>query len=163
MRACLFLAVGLGLSLLGVHEVQARHRCPKVPYSEGVLGMTTAPTSLPSGTTMAAARSSETSGCEAGHPSSDFYAPSRARIEHFLEDSLPLVQEEAARGGGPHLQALVQLGGCDSTGEIRLRNSLQVHHGEVFKEPADAVQTTSRLFQMAESDQVLQQSCRWSS
>ncbi|HJO46698.1 MAG TPA: hypothetical protein QF683_18805, partial [SAR324 cluster bacterium] len=61
-------------------EAYARHKCPKVPSPPGMLGLTTSPLSLPSGTFMAAARSLNTSGCDRGHPSSGFYRPSKAEV-----------------------------------------------------------------------------------
>ncbi len=64
----ILLIVKAGL-LLTVAQIEARHKCPKVPSPPGLLGITTMPTLLPSGTVMAAARSSNTSGCGKAHPS----------------------------------------------------------------------------------------------
>ncbi len=61
---------------------------------------------------MAAARSSETLGCDRGHPSDNFYKPQKERVSLFLEENLHHVREESAKGEGLHLEALSQIAGC---------------------------------------------------
>jgi len=61
---------------------------------------------------MAAARSSETLGCDRGHPSDNFYKPQKERVSLFLEDNLLQVREESAKGKGLHLEALAEIAGC---------------------------------------------------
>ena len=64
--------------------VSARHKCPKVPSPPGIMGVFSSSTLIPSGSVMAAARSSETLGCERGHPSDNFYKPQKERVSLFL-------------------------------------------------------------------------------
>ena len=52
--------------------VSARHKCPKVPSPPGIMGIFSSTTLIPSGSVMADARSSETLGCDRGHPSDNF-------------------------------------------------------------------------------------------
>ena len=92
--------------------VSARHKCPKVPSPPGIMGVFSSSTLIPSGSVMAAARSSETLGCERGHPSDNFYKPQKERVLLFLEDNLHHVREESAKGKGMHLEALSQIAGC---------------------------------------------------
>ena len=76
-KVLLFRAVFIliALNFFIIESVIARHKCPKVPAPPGVMGIISSTTLIPSGSTMAAARSSETSGCERGHPSKNFYKP----------------------------------------------------------------------------------------
>ncbi len=122
------LIILLGLSASAIH---ARHRCPKVPAPPGMFGIISSTTMIPSGTTMAAARSSQTSGCESGHSTNDFYVPARARITLFLESSLPLVQQESTQGKGEHLNALAHLAGC-TTNEPIFAELLQKNYAQLF-------------------------------
>ena len=69
----------------------ARHKCPKVPSPPGIMGIFSSTTLIPSGSVMAAARSSETLGCDRGHPSDNFYKPQKERVSIFLEDNLHYV------------------------------------------------------------------------
>ena len=78
--------------------VSARHKCPKVPSPPGIMGVFSSSTLIPSGSVMAAARSSETLGCERGHPSDNFYKPQKERVLLFLKDNLHHVREESAKG-----------------------------------------------------------------
>ena len=95
-----------------VASVIARHKCPKVPAPPGVMGIISSTTLIPSGSTMAAARSSETSGCDRGHPSKNFYRPKKQRLTLFLKENFNQVSQESAQGQGVHLDALVNLAGC---------------------------------------------------
>jgi len=92
--------------------VSARHKCPKVPSPPGIMGVFSSSTLIPSGSVMAAARSSETLGCDRGHPSDNFYKPQKERVSLFLEDNLLQVREESAKGKGLHLEALAEIAGC---------------------------------------------------
>ncbi len=112
---------------------------------------------------MAAARSSETSGCENGHPSSDFYRPGRAQIEHFLEENLDVVQEEAAQGAGPHLQALASLSQCSPSGSQLLQATLKEQHPLLFPAGGSPQQVASTFFALPQQIPALQESCRFSS
>ncbi len=112
---------------------------------------------------MAVARSSETSGCEDGHPSKDFYRPGRAQIESFLQENLEWVQEEAAQGAGPHLQALATLSQCSPVGSQLLQTTMQEQHLRLFPTVPSAAHTAQSYFQLPEQVPALQQACDWSS
>ena len=98
------------------HTVHARHKCPKVPAPPGVMGVLSSSTLIPSGSTMAAARSSETFGCDLGHPSENFYKPKNKRVTLFLKDNFMQLKLESAQGHGKHLVAMANLAGCTSNG-----------------------------------------------
>ena len=100
------------LLVSSVQFVHARHKCYKVPAPPGIVGIISIPILIPFGSTMAAARSSETSGCDGGHPSENFYKPKNKRVALFLKDNFLQVREESAQGQGLHLDALAQLAGC---------------------------------------------------
>ena len=80
---------------------------------------------------MAAARSSETLGCDRGHPSDNFYKPQKDRVSMFLEDNLHHVREESARGKGLHLEALSQIAGC-SISHSDFGKIVKTSYSEVF-------------------------------
>ena len=113
-KMCLFRTVlfFIALKFFVVETIIARHKCPKVPAPPGVMGIISSTTLIPSGSTMAAARSSETSGCDRGHPSKNFYTPKKQRLTLFLKENFNQVSQESAQGHGLHLDALVNLSGC---------------------------------------------------
>ena len=81
---------------------------------------------------MAAARSLNTSGCDRGHPSSNFYQPSKAEVEYFIDQNHQMVLEESVRGKGPHLEALAGMSGC-SEATVLFSAALQKHHETISK------------------------------
>ena len=83
-------------------DVYARHKCPKVPAPPGMMGFISSSTFIPSGSTMATARSSETFGCDQGHPSENFYKPQKKRVSIFLRENLQQIKMECAQGRGDH-------------------------------------------------------------
>ncbi len=109
----------------------ARHKCPKVPSPPGIMGIFSSTTLIPSGSVMAAARSSETLGCDRGHPSDKFYKPQKERVSMFLEDNLHHVREESARGQGLHLEALSLIAGC-SISHSDFGKIVKKNYSEVF-------------------------------
>ena len=117
----------------------ARHKCPKVPSPPGIMGIFSSTTLIPSGSVMAAARSSETLGCDRGHPSDNFYKPQKERVSMFLEDNLHHVREESARGKGLHLEALSQIAGC-SISHSDFGKIIKTNYSKVFdlKNPGPA-------------------------
>ena len=164
----ILLIVKAGL-LLTVAQTEARHKCPKVPTPPGLLGITTIPTLLPSGTFMAVARSSNTSGCGKAHPSDDFYRPSRMEMQRFIEDNHEIVSEETARGRGPHLRALARLAGCAEAPE-RFARILREHHNILFPNPdnekdslpvrlGSAEAVTNGIFRLSVESPLLSSSC----
>ncbi|MBC8259815.1 MAG: DUF3015 family protein [SAR324 cluster bacterium] len=147
---------------------EARHKCPKVPAPPGILGVFSSITLIPSGSTMAAARSSATSGCERGHPSTDFYTPKKKRITLFLEDNLLQVSEESAQGQGPHLEALTLLAGCHKRfpdfGVLLQKNYTEIFSLNKFSKnedeiPTTASQTSERLLNLLSDSGPLAASC----
>ena len=117
----------------------ARHKCPKVPSPPGIMGIFSSTTLIPSGSVMAAARSSETLGCDRGHPSNNFYKPQKERVSNFLEDNLHHIREESARGQGLHLEALSLVAGC-SISHSDFGKIIKTSYSEVFdsKNPGPA-------------------------
>ena len=85
------------LLVSSVQLLQARHKCYKVPAPPGIMGIFSSITLIPSGSTMAAGRSSETSGCDRGHPSEYFYKPKNKRVALFLKYNFLQVREESAQ------------------------------------------------------------------
>ena len=145
----------------------ARHKCPKVPSPPGIMGIFSSTTLIPSGSVMAAARSSETLGCDRGHPSDNFYKPQKERVSMFLEDNLHHVREESARGKGLHLEALSQIAGC-SISHSDFGKIVKTSYSEVFdlKNPGTAEssvyeveKTTERFISLMRQSPLLASGC----
>ena len=145
----------------------ARHKCPKVPSPPGIMGIFSSTTLIPSGSVMAAARSSETLGCDRGHPSDNFYKPQKERVSMFLEDNLNHVREESARGQGLHLEALSMIAGC-SISHSDFGKIIKKNYSEVFDSknpgPAESLvyeveQTTERFFSLMRQSHLLASGC----
>ncbi|MDP6431153.1 MAG: DUF3015 family protein [SAR324 cluster bacterium] len=145
----------------------ARHKCPKVPSPPGIMGIFSSTTLIPSGSVMAAARSSETLGCDRGHPSDNFYKPQKERVSMFLEDNLHHVREESARGQGLHLEALSLIAGC-SISHSDFGKIVKTSYSEVFdpKDPGPAEnlvyeveQTTERFISLMRQSPLLASGC----
>ena len=145
----------------------ARHKCPKVPSPPGIMGIFSSTTLIPSGSVMAAARSSETLGCDRGHPSDNFYKPQKERVSMFLEDNLHHVREESARGQGLHLEALSLIAGC-SISHSDFGKIVKTSYSEVFESknqgPAKSLvseveQTTERFISLIRQSPLLASRC----
>jgi len=145
----------------------ARHKCPKVPSPPGIMGVFSSTTLIPSGSVMAAARSSETLGCDRGHPSDNFYKPQKERVSMFLEDNLHHVREESARGQGLHLEALSLIAGC-SISHSDFGKIVKKNYSEVFDSknpsPAESLvyeveQTTERFISLMRQSPLLASGC----
>ena len=117
---------------------------------------------------MATARSSDTLGCDRGHPSENFYKPQKKRITLFLQDNLLQVQEESAQGQGQHLDALALLAGCSiehaEFGTIIQLNYDQVFGSDIFEQDAElstnkANRTTERLLSLIADSPFLAYRC----
>ena len=156
------------LLVSGAHLVQARHKCPKIPTPPGIMGIVFSPILIPSASTMATARSSDTLGCDRGHPSENFYKPQKNRITLFLEDNLLQVQEESAQGQGQHLDALAILSGCSvertEFGTIIQLNYDQVFGSDIFEQDVElstnkANRTTDRLLSLMKNSPFLAYRC----
>ena len=149
-------------------SVQARHKCPKVPAPPGLMGIFSSSSLLPSGSTMAAARSSETLGCENGHPSENFYKPKNKQVALFLKDNFLQLKLESAQGQGQHLDALANLAGCnaahDDFAKLIRNNYVQVFNDEVVHlypelSTVRAAQTSERLLNLMSNSPLLATSC----
>ena len=145
----------------------ARHKCPKVPSPPGIMGIFSSTTLIPSGSVMAAARSSETLGCDRGHPSDNFYKPQKERVSMFLEDNLHHVRLESARGKGLHLEALAQIAGC-AISYSDFGNIVKASYSEVFDPknlgPAESSvyeveKTTERFISLMRQSPLLASGC----
>ena len=157
------------LLLIAVSQsVQARHKCPKVPSAPGLMGITSSTTFIPSGSTMAAARSSETSGCDQGHPSENFYKPKNKRVALFLKENFLQIKLESAQGQGQHLDALAYLAGCttsdDAFAELIRNNYVQVFDTDLLNLHPEssikgAAQTSERLLNLMSNSPLLASSC----
>ena len=111
---------------------------------------------------MAAARSSETLGCERGHPSDNFYKPQKERVLLFLEDNLHHVREESAKGKGMHLEALSQIAGC-SMSNSDFGIIVKTNYSKVFdsKSPVYEVEkTTDRFISFIKESPLLASGCK---
>ena len=148
--------------------VSARHKCPKVPSPPGVMGVFSSSTLIPSGSVMAAARSSETLGCERGHPSDNFYKPQKERVLLFLEDNLHHVREESAKGKGMHLEALSQIAGC-SMSNSDFGIIIKTNYSKVFDSKSPAIakssvyeveKTTDRFISFIKQSPLLASGCK---
>ena len=147
--------------------VSARHKCPKVPSPPGIMGIFSSTTLIPSGSVMAAARSSETLGCDRGHPSNNFYKPQKERVSIFLEDNLHHVREESARGQGLHLEALSQISGC-SISHSDFGKIIKTNYSKIFysKNPGlteslvyEVEKTTERFISLIRYSPMLASGC----
>ena len=116
---------------------------------------------------MAAARSSETLGCDRGHPSDNFYKPQKERVSFYLEENLHHVREESAKGKGFHLEALSQIAGC-SISHSDFAEIVKENYSNVFdsKIPAkgkssvyDVEQTSERLISLIRQSPLLASGC----
>ena len=156
------------LLVSSVQFVHARHKCYKVPAPPGIVGIISIPILIPFGSTMAAARSSETSGCDRGHPSENFYKPKNKRVALFLKDNFLQVREESAQGQGLHLDALAQLAGCSieqaEFGRIIQNNYSHIFGADFLSQNADnpeniTKRTTERFLGLMADSPLLASSC----
>jgi hypothetical protein len=149
-------------------SLHARHKCYKVPAPPGIVGITSIPILIPFGSTMATAKSSETSGCDDGHPSENFYKPKNKRVALFLKDNFLQVREESAQGQGLHLNALAQLAGCSiehaEFGRIIQNNYSQIFGADLLSQNADNFEnitkrTTKQFLGLMADSPLLASSC----
>ena len=145
----------------------ARHKCPRVPSPPGIMGIFSSTTLIPSGSVMAAARSSGTLGCVRGHPSDNFYQRQNEQVSILLEDNLHHVREESAKGKGLHLEALSQIAGC-SISHSDFGKIVKTSYSEVFdsKNPGpvessdyDVEKTTERFISLMRKSPLLASGC----
>lgn len=155
---CVLLILGGG----GPHLSQARHRCPDPPpmkfsfFSSQVFFASSVASSTATGRTF------NTSGCDKGHPSDDFYRPKGAI---YLQNNLARVIEESSQGQGVHLEALARLAGCQTAGFAQFSQGLQKNYKPFFIDFTDLPPTeqADRIWHQVETmisgDDSLRQAC----
>ena len=150
-------------------SAQGRHKCPKVPAPPGLMGVISSSSLVPSGSTMAAARSSETLGCEHGHPSENFYKPKKKQLSLFLNDNFLQLKLESAQGQGKYLKALANLAGCnevhDDFAKLMRNNYVLVFNDETAYlhsklNTTRANRTSERLLNLISNSPLLAYSCK---
>lgn len=94
----------------------------------------------------------------------DFQNATRAT---FIEDSLPKIRVDAARGGGEYLTALAQLSGCPEEQYGKVASVMHSKYSTVFASAdvgadatADAIQQSARIDSVLRSEATLKNSCR---
>ncbi len=107
----------------------ARHRCPKPPPIKFSLLSIQAFIASSVASSIATGRTSNTSGCDRGHPSDSFYRPTGAI---YLQNLLEQVAEESSKGQGKHLDALASLARCTPTAYPLFSQALQKHYASLF-------------------------------
>ena len=113
----ILISLAILLVFLGIDQRTHASDCPKMELPTSFLGIFLTTTMLPIGTTIAAGRSSNTSGCGSSEPSDSFYRPKAARLKLFLEESGEPLAEEIAKGEvGPYLQVMTHLSECKQEG-----------------------------------------------
>lgn len=141
----------------------ARHKCPDPPpfkFSLLSIQLTVASTVA---STIATGRTSNTSGCDRGHPSEGFYRPSAAI---YLDETLEHVVEESSKGQGAHLDALASLAGCSPDVFPVFSDTLRKnYHNLFFPEKAISFeekvdQVWANVTKMVINHPTLQKSCK---
>lgn len=120
----------LGLGFLLPQPSMGRHHCPEPPEtSPSILSTSQIFVASTIASSIATGRTSNTSGCDRGHPSKGFYRPTGAI---YLEHTLEQIVEESSRGQGQHLEALARLAGCHSKGFALFSQTLQKNYEPLF-------------------------------
>jgi hypothetical protein len=116
------------------------------------LGIFLTTTMLPIGTTIAAGRSSNTSGCGSSEPSDSFYRPKAARLKLFLEESGEHLAEEIAKGEvGPYLQVMTHLSECTEEVSPFILHHLRIQYSKHFIENSQYEKTAQVVYELSES------------
>ena len=148
----ILIALAILLVFFGIDQKTYASDCPKMELPTSFLGIFLTTTMLPIGTTLAAGRSSNTSGCGSSEPSDSFYRPKAARLMLFLKESGEPLAEEIAKGElGPYLQVMTHLSECrQESGPVileHLRSDFSQHFNENFR-PEKVAQA---VFEISES------------
>ena len=140
------------LAFFGIDRRLYASDCPKMELPTSFLGIFLTTTMLPIGTTIAAGRSSNTSGCGSSEPSDSFYRPKAARLKLFLEESSELLSEEIAKGEvGPYLKVMTHLSDCREEGSPFILNHLRIHYSKHFNEDFQPEKTAQAVYELSES------------
>ncbi|MBF0276851.1 MAG: DUF3015 family protein [SAR324 cluster bacterium] len=138
LKTFLFVFILLGNTVILPKYSLARHRCPEPPdykfsiFSSQFFVATSVASSIASG------RTSNTSGCDRGHPSDEFYRPSGAI---YLDNNMNWVMEESSKGQGSHLDALASLAGCQSATFPFFSRAIQRNYRGLFDRFKDLEKT----------------------
>jgi len=161
ITSLLILCFGVGLLL--PYSSMGRHHCPEAPsISPSILSTSQVFVASTIASSIATGRSSNTSGCDRGHPSKSFYRPTGAI---YLEHTLEQVVEESSRGHGQHLEALASLAGCSTKSFVLFSKALQKNYEQLFTEqeylPLDkrSDQIWRKVGNLITHDPKLQQMC----
>ena len=126
--------------------------CPKMELPTSFLGIFLTTTMLPIGTTIAAGRSSNTSGCGSSEPSDSFYRPKATRLKLFLEESGEHLAEEIAKGEvGPYIQVMTHLSECTEEISPLILNHLRIHYSKHFNKNSQYEKTAQAVYELSES------------
>ena len=126
--------------------------CPKMELPTSFLGIFLTTTMLPVGTTIAAGRSSNTSGCGSSEPSDSFYRPKAARLKLFFKESGEPLAEEIARGEvGPYLQVMTHLSECRQEGSPVILEHLRSDFSKHFNVNFQPEKTAQAVCKISES------------
>jgi len=140
------------LALFGLDRRIYASDCPKMELPTSFLGIFLTTTMLPIGTTIAAGRSSNTSGCGSSEPSDSFYRPKAARLKLFLEESGEPLAEEIAKGEvGPYLQVVTHLSECRQEGSPVILEHLRSNFSKHFNVNFQPERTAQAVYEISES------------
>ncbi len=145
------------VAFFGVDQRTYASDCPKMDLPTSFLGIFLTTTMLPVGTTIAAGRSSNTSGCGRSEPSDSFYRPKAARLKLFLEESGEPLAEEIAKGEvGPYLQVITHLSECTEEGSPIILNHLRIQYSKHFNQKFQSEKTAQAVYELSESPSLRQ-------
>lgn len=77
----------------------------------------------------------------------------------FIEESLPSIRSEAARGEGEYLRALAQVSGCPADRYATVASIMQRNFASVFAGAADVNSQIARIDAALRTDASLQKTC----
>ncbi len=148
----ILISLAILLVFLGIDQRTYASDCPKMELPTSFLGIFLTTTMLPIGTTIAAGRSSNTSGCGSSEPSDSFYRPKAARLKLFLEESGEPLAEEIAKGEvGPYLQVMTHLSECKQEGSPVILEHLRSDFSKYFKVNFRPEKTAQAVYEISES------------
>ena len=148
----ILISLAILLVFFGIVQRTYASDCPKMELPTSFLGIFLTTTMLPIGTTIAAGRSSNTSGCGSSEPSDSFYRPKAARLKLFLEESGEPLAEEIAKGEvGPYLQVMTHLSECRQEGSPVIMEHLRSDFSQHFNENFRPEKTAQAVFKISES------------
>ncbi|MDG2199235.1 MAG: hypothetical protein P8O70_20570 [SAR324 cluster bacterium] len=153
----ILLSLVIFLAFFSVEERTYASDCPKMELPTSFLGIFLTTTMLPIGTTIAAGRSSNTSGCGSSEPSDSFYRPKAARLKLFFEEAGESLAEEIATGEvGPYLQVITHLSECREEGSPFILNHLRIQYSKYFNQNFQPEKIAQAVYELSESPSMRQ-------